>query len=247
VEVGPEVMMQHLRSRYIGLDVHKASIAVAIAEEDGPPSSYGHIANDPTAIRKLMTRLGGPDVRLRVAYEAGPTGYALHRQMSGYPTTGVVRSREDLFQVPRSTKLQVRRGDLLWIPVCPDKHAVGIVLHLSKYIRNGMIVGFFHCPFKSEEDVHSAELELSFMETPKWTSQQLVSEGYWKIIGNRNRLLVALPPLFFRIGSSLYQNDTPVGRVDEGQWGQYPELLAWGGKAIENHLRELFCAESAAV
>ena len=29
-----------------------------------------------------MTRLGGEDVQLHVAYEAGPTGYALHRQFT---------------------------------------------------------------------------------------------------------------------------------------------------------------------
>jgi hypothetical protein len=78
-------VMQHRRSRYIGLDAHRATVGVAIAEEDGPPSSYGTIANDPTAIRKLMTRLGGPEVHLRVAYEAGPTGYALHRQTDRAP------------------------------------------------------------------------------------------------------------------------------------------------------------------
>src|SRR5262252_8093175 len=82
VEVGPMTMMQHRQVRYIGLDVHKASIAVAIAEESGAPSSYGNVPNDPSAIRKVMTRLGGPDVELRVAYEAGPTGYALHRQLT---------------------------------------------------------------------------------------------------------------------------------------------------------------------
>ena len=75
-------MMQHRQIRYIGLDVHKVSITVAIAEASGAPSSYGSIANDPSAIRKLMTRLGGPEVELRVAYEAGPTGYALHRQLA---------------------------------------------------------------------------------------------------------------------------------------------------------------------
>ena len=75
-------MMQHRQVRYIGLDVHRATIAVAIAEEEGAPSSYGSIANDPSAVRKLMTRLGGPDFQLRVAYEAGPTGYALHRQLT---------------------------------------------------------------------------------------------------------------------------------------------------------------------
>ncbi len=75
-------MMHHQRSRYIGLDVHRASVAVAIAEEDGPPSSYGKIANDPSAIRQSMTRPGGRDVRLRMAYEPRPTGYALHRQLT---------------------------------------------------------------------------------------------------------------------------------------------------------------------
>ena len=77
-------MMQHRHVRYIGLDVHKATISVAIAEQEGgPPSTYGTIANDPSAIRTLMTRLGGADVELRVAYEAGPTGYAVHRQLAG--------------------------------------------------------------------------------------------------------------------------------------------------------------------
>ena len=75
-------MLQHQRSRYLGLDVHRETIAVALAEEDGPPTSHGTIANDPAAVRKLLGRIGGPDVRLRVAYEAGPTGYGLHRQLS---------------------------------------------------------------------------------------------------------------------------------------------------------------------
>jgi transposase len=75
-------MMHHRRVRYIGLDVHKATIAVAIAEEEGPPSSYGTLANDLDAVRKLMTQLGGKRVELHAAYEAGPTGYALHRQLT---------------------------------------------------------------------------------------------------------------------------------------------------------------------
>lgn len=75
-------MMHHRQLRYIGLDVHKATIAVAIAEESGPPTSYGTIPNDPSATRTLLTRLGGPDVELHVAYEAGPTGYALYRQLT---------------------------------------------------------------------------------------------------------------------------------------------------------------------
>ena len=122
-------MMQHQRSRSIGLDVHRATIAVAVAEEDGPPSSYGTIANDPTAVRKLMVRLGGPEVRLRVAYEAGPTGYALHRQLTRLgidcvvvapslilvrPGDKVKTDRRDALKLARL----LRSGDLtaVWVP-----------------------------------------------------------------------------------------------------------------------------------
>src|SRR5437764_922851 len=75
-------MMQHRQIRYIGLDVHQATIAVAIADEPGPPSSYGSIANEPAAVRTLMTRLGHPQAELHVAYEAGPTGSAVYRQLA---------------------------------------------------------------------------------------------------------------------------------------------------------------------
>ena len=75
-------MMQHRQVRqvrYIGLDVHKVNISVAVAEaEGGAATTYGKIANEPSAIRTLMLRPGGADVELR----AGPTGYALHRQLT---------------------------------------------------------------------------------------------------------------------------------------------------------------------
>jgi transposase len=122
-------MMQHRRVRYIGLDVHKATIAVAIAEEEGSPSSYGTLANDPDAVRKLMTQLGGKGVELRVAYEAGPTGYALHRQLTKMgiecivvapslipirPGDKIKTDRRDALKLARL----LRSGDLtaIWVP-----------------------------------------------------------------------------------------------------------------------------------
>ena len=33
-------------------------------------------------MRKLIQRLGGPDVHVMAAYEAGPTGDALHRHLA---------------------------------------------------------------------------------------------------------------------------------------------------------------------
>ena len=122
-------MMHHRQIRYIGLDVHKATISAAIAEESGVPTSYGRIPNDPAAMRTLMTRLGGPQVELRVAYEAGPTGYALHRQLTSMaiacmvvapslipkqPGNKVKTDRRDALKLARL----LRSGDLtpVWVP-----------------------------------------------------------------------------------------------------------------------------------
>ncbi|MGP4070912.1 IS110 family transposase [Halobacillus sp. B29] len=66
--------------KYVGLDVSKEKIAVAIAEEGREkPRYWGVIPHTPEAIRKLVKKLGDPQ-NLRFCYEAGPTGYPLYRQ-----------------------------------------------------------------------------------------------------------------------------------------------------------------------
>ncbi len=68
--------------RFIGLDVHADTIAVAVAEPGGEVRSLGVILNRPEAIRKLVKKLG-PAAQLRVCYEAGPTGYVIYWQLTG--------------------------------------------------------------------------------------------------------------------------------------------------------------------
>ena len=68
--------------RYVGLDVSKETIAVAVAEPDGTVVEYGDIPNDPSSVRRLVEKLSR-DAQLKTAYEAGPTGYPLHRQLTG--------------------------------------------------------------------------------------------------------------------------------------------------------------------
>jgi len=67
--------------RFIGLDVHAATIAVAVAEPNGEVRSLGGIANCLPAIRKLVGKLG-PAKQLKACYEAGPTGYVLYWQLT---------------------------------------------------------------------------------------------------------------------------------------------------------------------
>ena len=67
--------------RFVGLDVHAATIAVAVAERSGEVRSLGVIPNRPESGRRLIGKLGKPE-QLRVCYEAGPTGYVLYWQLT---------------------------------------------------------------------------------------------------------------------------------------------------------------------
>ena len=114
--------------RFLGLDVHAETIAVAIAEPDGEVRSLGTIANRAESIRKLVKKLG-PVEQLKACYEAGPTGYVLYWQMAELgvaceviaPTLVPMKAgdrvktdRRDAERLARS----YRSGDLtaVWVP-----------------------------------------------------------------------------------------------------------------------------------
>jgi transposase len=114
--------------RFLGLDVHAETIAVAIADPDGEVRSLGTIANRAESIRKLVKKLGSVE-QLRACYEAGPTGYVLYWQLTQLgvecaviaPTLVPVKAgdrvktdRRDAERLARSH----RSGDLtaVWVP-----------------------------------------------------------------------------------------------------------------------------------
>ena len=115
-------------TRFVGLDVHAATIAVAVAEPDGEVRAVGTIPNEPEAVRRLVKKLG-PAEHLRACYEAGPCGYVLYWQLTALgvacdviaPTLVPVKAgdrvktdRRDAERLARS----LRSGDLtaVWVP-----------------------------------------------------------------------------------------------------------------------------------
>lgn len=112
---------------YVGLDVHKESIAVAVSYAGRGESSYwGEIANRAKSVKKLVERLselaGGG--RLLFCYEAGPCGYVLYRQLlsMGQSCEVVVAPKSGRIKTDRRDALKLSRllraGELstVWVP-----------------------------------------------------------------------------------------------------------------------------------
>jgi len=67
--------------RFVGMDVHAETIAVAVAEAGGEVRGHGIIPNRPESVRRLMKKLA-EGAKLKCCYEAGPTGYVLYWQLT---------------------------------------------------------------------------------------------------------------------------------------------------------------------
>ena len=70
---------------YLGLDVHKDSITIALLNHDTPGEIrlFGTITNDLHALEKALIRIrkAHPGAHLEVAYEAGPCGFVIARRL----------------------------------------------------------------------------------------------------------------------------------------------------------------------
>jgi transposase len=75
--------MHNDKTVFVGPDTSKMKIAVALAEQgrEGEVRFLGDIDAAPGTVKRLVAKLSSKYGKLSFCYEAGPTGYGLHRQI----------------------------------------------------------------------------------------------------------------------------------------------------------------------
>lgn len=121
---------------YIGLDVHKQTVAIAYAaagsREDATyhGTCKGSVLNVERSLRRLAKQLGLPFKELKVCYEAGPTGFVLQRHLASYGIECVVMAPTKTTRKPgekvktdkrdaRKIAREFRNGDITEVHVPP--------------------------------------------------------------------------------------------------------------------------------
>jgi transposase len=226
---------KHMKTKkYVGLDVHKDTTVIAIAEEgrEGEVRLYGQISSDLHALEKVLRKLGGEGVVLHVVYEAGPTGYVIYRRLQqlGIPCLVVAPSRTPQ---PKGVRRKTDRRD---------------ALQLARLHRAGELSGI-HIPDAVDESVRDLTRTRSDAVHDLTRAKQrlksfLLRQGYryagkanWSEAHQRylRELVLPLPALKAVLEEYLLaisQRVAQVGRLDDliaaqvPQWKLYPAVQA---------------------
>lgn len=186
--------------KYVGLDVHKETIAVAVAESNGGEVRYvGEIANTPEAVEKLVRQLKKSDAALSFCYEAGGCGYGLHRQLTdlGWDCQVVAPSlipkkAGDRVKTDRRDSMSLARlhraGELTAV-VVPDSLQEALrdltraredMKHLQQQAKQRLLAFLLRHGKRYEGKSHWTQAHYRWLETVKFEqpAQQIVMQEY---------------------------------------------------------------------
>jgi transposase len=220
--------------KYVGLDVHKDTTVVAVAEggREGECRIYGTISSDLHALEKLLRKLGGEKVCLHVVYEAGPTGYVIYRRLHQLKIDCIVVAPSRTPQ-PAGQRQKTDRRDALM---------------LARLHRAGELTGI-HVPDAVDESIRDltrarADAVHDLTRAKQRLKSFLLRQGYrysgkanWSEAHQRylRELVMPLPALKAVLEEYLLaisQRLAAVERLDEliaaqvPQWRMYPAVQA---------------------
>jgi transposase len=145
--------------RFVGLDVHKDSITIAVADQDGlAPQVVATVPHELRALLKQLKKLSASG-RLRCCYEAGPTGFGLCRALAaaGFECIVVAPSL-----IPKQAGDRVKTD---------SRDAV----KLARFLRSGDLTAV-HVPDEQTEAMRDLERAREDAKRAERTARQLLSK-----------------------------------------------------------------------
>jgi len=201
-------------NKYIGLDVHKETIAVSVAEARGGEVRYvGEIANTPEAMEKLVRQLRKGGANLSFCYEAGPCGYGIHRQLTdlGWECLVVAPSlipkkAGDRVKTDRRDSLSLARlhraGELtaVWVPDGAQEalrdltRAREDMKHLQRQSKQRLLAFLLRHSRRYDGKSHWTQTHYRWLEQTKFDHpvQQIVFQEYIDTVKAMSRRVEAL-------------------------------------------------------
>ena len=184
---------------YVGMDVHKATVAIAVAEagRNGEVRFIGNVPNKSATVISMLRKLEQKHGAIECAYEAGPCSYTLYRELTAASLACIVVAPSKIPTSPGHVKNDyrdalslarlLRAGDLtaVWVPepiheamrdLVRARHAASFDLRKARQrLQSYLLVRDRHYAFKMWGTRHREWLSRQLFEHP---AQQIAYQGY---------------------------------------------------------------------
>lgn len=201
-------------NKYVGLDVHKQTIAVSVAQAfNGEVRYLGDIANTPEAIAKLVKQLTKDHAVLSFCYEAGPCGYGIHRQLQSLNQDCCVvapslipKKTGDRIKTDRRDSLNLARlhraGELtaVWVPDAAQEALRDLIRaredmkHLQRQAKQRLLAFLLRHDRRYAGNKYWTQMHCRWLATLRFeqAAQQIVLQEYIDTVNTLSRRVSAL-------------------------------------------------------